>query len=118
MGASLYSWYKTGKLAAEGTSITEGIGTGRITANLEGAPVDEVFQVLDAEALPNLFDFASHEGLILGGSSAINVAGAIPLATRMGPGHVLVTLLCDLGQRYMRKTWYPTFPQKKEINTK
>src|SRR3546814_14024260 len=102
MGASLYSWYKTGKLAAEGTSITEGIGTGRITANLEGAPVDEVFQVPDAEALPILFDLASHEGLILGASSAINVARAIRLAKPMGPGHVIVPVLCVSGQRYIR----------------
>src|SRR3546814_15014579 len=115
MGASLYSWYKTGKLAAEGTSITEGIGTGRITANLEDAPVDEVFQVPDAEALPVLFDLARHEGLILGGSSAINIAGAIRLAKLMGPGHLIAPVLFDSRQRSMSKHWNPPFPQGKEL---
>src|SRR3546814_20720192 len=105
MGASLYSWYKTGKLADEGTSITEGIGTGRITANLEGAPVDEGFQVPDAEALPILLDLASQEGLILAGSSAIKVAGAIRLPKRMGPAHVIVTLLCASAPLTMRITF-------------
>jgi len=115
MGAALYSYYKTGELKSEGSSITEGIGTGRITANLKDAPVDDVFQIPDAEALPILFDLAKHEGLLLGGSSAINVAGAVRLAKQMGPGHTIVTILCDSGQRYMSKLWNPAFLKSKEL---
>jgi len=115
MGAALYSYYKTGELKSEGSSITEGIGTGRITANLKDAPVDDVFQIPDAEALPILFDLAKHEGLLLGGSGAINVAGAVRLAKQMGPGHTIVTILCDSGQRYMSKLWNPAFLKSKEL---
>ena len=115
MGAALYSYYKTGELKSEGSSITEGIGTGRITANLKDAPVDDVFQIPDTEALPILFDLAKHEGLLLGGSSAINVAGAVRLAKQMGPGHTIVTILCDSGQRYMSKLWNPAFLKSKEL---
>lgn len=113
MGAALYSYYKTGELKSEGTSITEGIGQGRITKNIEGAPVDEAFQIPDAEALPVIFDLLEHEGLCLGGSSGINVAGAIRLAKQMGPGHTIVTLLCDYGTRYQSKLFNPTFLKEK-----
>ncbi|MFN4089449.1 MAG: cysteine synthase A [Alphaproteobacteria bacterium] len=115
MGAALFSYYTTGELKAEGTSIAEGIGTTRITENLQDAPVDTVFQVPDEEALPILFDLAKHEGLILGGSSAINLAGAVRLARQMGPGHVIVTILCDSGQRYMSKLWNPAFLKDKGL---
>ena len=109
MGAALYSFYTTGELKASGSSITEGIGQGRITANLEGAPVDIAYQILDEEALPIIFDLAQNEGLLLGGSSGINVAGAIRLARDLGPGHTIVTVLCDLGVRYASKLFNPEF---------
>ncbi|MCH8092094.1 MAG: cysteine synthase A [Proteobacteria bacterium] len=103
MGAALYHYYKHGELKAEGTSITEGIGQGRVTANLEGAPIDDAFQIPDAEALPIIFDLLKHEGLCMGGSTGINVAGAIRLAKQMGPGHTIVTILADYGQLYQSK---------------
>ncbi len=109
MGAALYSFYTTGELKASGSSITEGIGQGRITANLEGAPVDIAYQIPDEEALPIIFDLAQNEGLLLGGSSGINVAGAIRLARDLGPGHTIVTVLCDLGVRYASKLFNPEF---------
>jgi cysteine synthase A len=109
MGAALYSYYTKGELAASGSSITEGIGQGRITANLEGAPVDAAYQIPDEEALPIIFDLAQNEGLLLGGSSGINIAGAIRLARDLGPGHTIVTLLCDLGVRYASKLFNPEF---------
>ena len=109
MGAALYSYYTTGVLKAEGTSITEGIGQGRITANLEGAPVDQAFQIKDPEAVQIVFDLIRDEGLVLGGSSGINVAGAIRLAKEMGPGHTIVTVLCDYGTRYQSKLFNPVF---------
>ncbi len=109
MGAALYNFYKNGELKAEGGSITEGIGQGRITANLVDAPIDHPFQIPDAEALPICFDLLSDEGLCLGGSSGINIAGAIRLAKEMGPGHTIVTILCDYGTRYQSKTFNPTF---------
>ncbi len=115
MGAALYNFYKHGELKAEGTSITEGIGQGRITANLEGAPIDDAFQIPDAEALPICFDLLRHEGLCLGGSSGINVAGAIHLAREMGPGHTIVTVLCDYGTRYQSKMFNPTFLKEKGL---
>ncbi|MHB1217582.1 MAG: cysteine synthase A [Alphaproteobacteria bacterium] len=115
MGAALYSYYKHGELKSEGSSITEGIGQGRITKNLEGAPVDDAFQVPDAEALPVIFDLLRHEGLCLGGSSGINVAGAIRLANQMGPGHVIVTILCDYGTRYQSKLFNPEFLRSKGL---
>jgi cysteine synthase len=115
MGAALYNYYKHGELKAEGSSITEGIGQGRITANLEGAVVDEAFQIPDAEALPVVFDLLSEEGLCLGGSSGINVAGAIRLAKEMGPGHTIVTVLCDYGTRYQSRLFNPEFLREKGL---
>jgi cysteine synthase len=109
MGAALYNFYKKGELKAEGSSITEGIGQGRITANLVDAPIDHPFQIPDAEALPICFDLLSDEGLCLGGSSGINIAGAIRLAKEMGPGHTIVTILCDYGTRYQSKMFNPAF---------
>lgn len=109
MGASLYNYYKNGELKAEGTSITEGIGQGRITENLIDAPIDHPFQISDSEALPIVFDLLQHEGLCLGGSSGINIAGAIRLAKEMGPGHTIVTVLCDYGTRYQSKMFNPVF---------
>ena len=109
MGASLYNYYKNGELKAEGTSITEGIGQGRITENLVDAPIDHAFQISDNEALPIVFDLLQHEGLCLGGSSGINIAGAINLAKEMGPGHKIVTVLCDYGTRYQSKMFNPVF---------
>ncbi|MBV1934133.1 MAG: cysteine synthase A [Parvibaculaceae bacterium] len=109
MGAALYNYYKNGELKAEGTSITEGIGQGRITENLVDAPIDHAFQISDSEALPIVFDLLQHEGLCLGGSSGINIAGAINLAKEMGPGHKIVTVLCDYGTRYQSKMFNPAF---------
>ena len=109
MGAALFNYYAHGELKAEGSSITEGIGQGRITANLEGAPVDMPFQIPDAEALPVVFDLLEHEGLCLGASSGVNVAGAIRMAREMGPGHTIVTILCDYGTRYQSKLFNPEF---------
>jgi cysteine synthase A len=115
MGASLYNYYKNGELKAEGTSITEGIGQGRITQNLVDAPIDDAFQVTDEEALPVVFDLLKYEGLCLGGSSGINVAGAIKLAKKMGPGHTIVTILCDYGQRYQSKLFNPKFLRERNL---
>lgn len=114
-GAALHSWYTTGELKAEGTSITEGIGQGRITANLEGAPVDFSCRISDEEALSILFDLVEHEGLFLGGSSGINIAGAIALARELGPGHTIVTVLCDGGARYASKLYNPAFLRSKNL---
>jgi cysteine synthase len=114
MGAALYSYYKTGTLKSEGSSITEGIGQGRITKNIEGAPIDEAFQIPDSEGIPLVFDLVK-EGLVLGGSTGINVAGAIRLAKLMGPGHTIVTLLCDSGYRYASKLFNPEFLRSKNI---
>ena len=108
-GAALYSYYTTGELKAEGSSITEGIGQGRITANLEGAPVDAAYRIADEEALRIVFDLAEHEGLLLGGSTGINVAGAMRLARDLGPGHTIVTILADGGARYASKLFNPAF---------
>ena len=108
-GAALYSYYTTGVLKSEGSSITEGIGQGRITNNLEGAPVDLAYQIPDAEAVAIVFDLIAQEGLCLGGSSGINVAGAIRLARELGPGHTIVTILCDYGTRYQTKLFNPEF---------
>lgn len=115
MGAALYHYYKHGELKAEGTSITEGIGQGRITANLEDAPIDQAYQIPDEEALPIVFDLLKHEGLCLGGSSGINIAGAIRLAKEMGPGHTIVTVLCDYGTRYQSKMFNPAFLREKNL---
>ncbi|MCA8880870.1 MAG: cysteine synthase A [Rhodobacteraceae bacterium] len=114
-GAALYSYYTTGELKAEGNSITEGIGQGRITANLEGFRPDMAFQIPDAEALPYIFDLLAEEGLCLGGSSGINVAGAVRMAQEMGPGHTIVTVLCDYGTRYQSKLFNPAFLKEKGL---
>lgn len=115
MGAALHSWFTTGELKAEGSSITEGIGQGRITRNIEGAPIDVSFQIPDEEAIPLVFELLEHEGLCLGGSSGINVAGAIRLANEMGPGHTIVTILADYGTRYQSKLFNPEFLRSKGL---
>jgi len=115
MGAALYNYYKHGELKAEGESISEGIGQGRITANLEGAPVDAAYRIPDAEALPIVFDLLQYEGLCVGGSAGINVAGAIRLAKDMGPGHTIVTILCDYGTRYQSKLFNLEFLRSKGL---
>src|ERR1700675_1382208 len=115
LGAALYSFYTTGVLKSEGSSITEGIGQGRITKNLEGAPVDFAYQIGDEEAVRIVFELVEHEGLLLGGSSGINIAGAIRLARELGPGHTIVTLLCDSGARYASKLFNPTFLRSKNL---
>ena len=115
MGAALYSYYKHGVLKAEGSSITEGIGQGRITANLEGAKIDEAYKISDADALLVIFELLSEEGLCLGGSSGINVAGAIRLARDLGPGHTIVTVLCDYGTRYQSRLFNPKFLREKGL---
>ncbi|HEX4768946.1 MAG TPA: cysteine synthase A [Lichenihabitans sp.] len=115
MGAALYNFYAHGELKSEGSSITEGIGQGRITGNLDGAPVDCAYQIGDAEALDVVFDLAEHEGLLLGGSSGINVAGAIRLARDLGPGHRIATILCDSGARYASKLYNPVFLKAKKL---
>jgi cysteine synthase A len=115
MGAALYNYYAHGELKAEGTSITEGIGQGRITANLEGAVIDHPFQIPDEEALPIVFDLLKEEGLCMGSSSGINVAGAIRLAKEMGPGHTIVTILADYGTRYQSKLFNPAFLKEKGL---
>ena len=115
MGASMYHWLKHGELRAEGTSITEGIGQGRVTANIEGAPIDEAYQIPDEEALPIVFDLLLEEGLCLGGSSGINIAGAMHLARDLGPGHTIVTILCDFGTRYQSKLFNRAFLEEKGL---
>jgi cysteine synthase A len=115
LGAALYSYYTSGELKSSGSSITEGIGQGRITTNLKDAPVDLAYQIRDEEALPILFDLAEHEGLLLGGSSGINVAGAIRLARDLGRGHTVVTILADSGGRYQSKLFNPEFLRSKNL---
>lgn len=115
MGAALYHFYRHGTLKAEGESITEGIGQGRITANLEGAPIDHAYRIQDAEAVEIVFTLLRYEGLCLGGSSGINVAGAIRLARELGPGHTIVTILCDYGTRYQSKLFNPVFLRGKGL---
>jgi cysteine synthase len=114
-GAALYSYYTSGELKAEGGSITEGIGQGRITANLADLKVDMAYQIPDNEALPYIFDLLAHEGLCLGASSGINVAGAVRMAKEMGPGHTIVTILADYGNRYQSKLFNPEFLRKKSL---
>jgi cysteine synthase len=114
-GAALYGWYARGELKAEGTSITEGIGQGRITANLEGLTVDYAYQVPDAEALEQVFDLTQHEGLCMGGSTGINIAGAIRLAKDLGKGKTIVTILCDHGSRYQSKLFNPAFLKERGL---
>jgi cysteine synthase A len=115
LGAAMYSWFKRGELKSEGSSITEGIGQGRVTKNIEGTPVDEAYQIPDAEALPWVFRLLKEEGLCLGGSSGINVAGAIRLAKDLGPGHTVVTILADSGTRYQSKLFNPAFLKEKGL---
>ncbi len=115
LGSALHSYYTRGELKSEGSSITEGIGQGRITKNLEGAPIDFAYQIPDEEAVPIIFDLLEHEGLCLGGSSGTNVAGAIRLAKEMGPGHVIVTVLADYGTRYQSKLFNPEFLRSKNL---
>ncbi len=114
-GAALYSYYATGELASEGSSIMEGIGQGRITKNLEGLAVDMAYNIPDSEALPVVFDLLQHEGLCLGGSSGINIAGAMRMAREMGPGHTIVTILADYGTRYQSKLFNPAFLREKAL---
>jgi cysteine synthase A len=116
-GAALYNWYKNGELKAEGTSITEGIGQGRVTANLEGVVVDEAFRVEDRDWLPLLYRLIEEEGLSVGGSSALNVLGAIELAKQLGPGKTIVTMLCDYGNRYSSRLFNPDFLRSKDLPT-
>ncbi|MGQ0484195.1 MAG: cysteine synthase A [Hyphomicrobiales bacterium] len=115
MGAALYNYYKHGELKAEGSSITEGIGQGRVTRNLEGAVIDEAFQIHDSEAIPIAFDLLEYEGLCMGGSTGVNVAGAIRMAKQMGPGHTIVTVLCDYATRYASKMFNPGFLREKNL---
>ncbi|WP_299622744.1 cysteine synthase A [Pelagibius sp.] len=115
MGAALYNYYAHGELKAEGSSISEGIGQGRITDNLDGAEIDEPLQIQDAEAVPLVFDMLESEGLCLGVSSGINVAGALRLARKLGPGHRIVTILCDGGMRYQSKLFNPAFLREKDL---
>ena len=114
-GAALHSFYTTGQLDAPGSSITEGIGQGRITANLEGFTPDFSYRIPDAEALPLVFDMLEEEGICLGGSSGINIAGAIRMARDMGPGKTIVTILCDYGNRYQSKLYNPAFLKEKGL---
>lgn len=115
MGAAMYSYFKTGELKSEGNSISEGIGQSRITANIEGAPIDEAFQISDQEAVPLAFNLLEKEGLCVGSSTGINLAGAIRLAKQMGPGHTIVTLICDSGLRYQSKLFNPAFLRSKNL---
>ncbi|MCA0033674.1 cysteine synthase A [Mesorhizobium sp. B263B2A] len=115
LGAALYSFYTSGELKSEGSSITEGIGQGRITANLDGFTPDFSFQIKDEDALPIVFDLIQEEGLCVGGSTGINIAGAIRLARELGPGHTIVTILCDYGTRYQSKLFNPEFLREKNL---
>jgi cysteine synthase A len=115
MGAAMYSWIKTGELKSSGSSISEGIGQGRVTGNVEGARIDDAFQIPDTEMLPILYDLLQNEGLLLGGSTGINVAGAIRLARQLGPGKTIVTVLADSGQRYQSKIFNPEFLRAKNL---
>jgi cysteine synthase A len=115
MGAAIYSWIKTGELKMEGTSITEGIGQSRVTANLADTPIDDAFQIPDEEALPICFDLLEQEGLCLGASSGINIAGAIRLGEQLGPGHTIVTILADYGTRYQSRMFNPEFLRSKNL---
>ncbi|HEY4031547.1 MAG TPA: cysteine synthase A [Caulobacteraceae bacterium] len=116
-GAALFSWYTAGELKSEGTSITEGIGQGRVTANLEGVAIDRAYQIPDGEALEIIYDLVQHEGLCMGGSTGINIAGAIRLAKDLGPGKTIVTLLCDHGSRYQSKIFNPAFLRERNLPT-
>jgi cysteine synthase A len=114
-GASLYSYYTDGELRAEGTSISEGIGQGRITANLVGLTIDRPYRISDEEMLLAIYDLVEHEGLVMGGSTGVNVAGAIRMARDLGPGHTIVTILADHGQRYQSKIYNPMFLKERGL---
>lgn len=114
-GAALYSYYTTGELRMEGSSITEGIGQGRVTRNLEGLEVDFAWQIPDIETVATVFDLAHEDGLLLGSSSGINVAGCVRLARELGPGHTIVTVLCDSGTRYASKLFNPAFLRSRNL---
>ncbi|HQU02663.1 MAG TPA: pyridoxal-phosphate dependent enzyme, partial [Acetobacteraceae bacterium] len=114
-GSALYNWVKSGALTSSGSSITEGIGQGRVTANLAGAPIDDALRITDAEALEQVFDLLIHEGISVGGSAGINIAAAIKTARMMGPGNTIVTILCDGGARYQSKLFNPEFLQSKNL---
>ncbi len=114
-GAALYEWYVHGQLKSEGSSISEGIGQGRITANLEGLKVDRAYRIPDDEMLQVIFDLAEHEGMVMGGSTGINIAGAIRMARDLGPGHTIVTILCDQGARYQSKIFNPAFLKERGL---
>jgi len=114
-GSALYGWIKANDLTVAGTSITEGIGQSRVTANLEGAPIDDAVRIPDPEALEQVFDLLIHEGLSVGGSTGINVAGAVRVARALGPGHTVVTILCDGGSRYQSKLFNPSFLRSKNL---
>jgi len=114
-GAALYNYYANGELKSAGSSITEGIGQGRITANIEDLKVDFPYQIPDSEALPYIYDLIEHEGLCMGGSTGINIAGAVRMAKEMGPGHTIVTVLCDYGNRYQEKLFNPDFLRSKDL---
>jgi cysteine synthase A len=116
-GAALYDWYTRGELKAEGNSISEGIGQGRVTANLEGLTVDRAYRISDVEMLEQIYDLALHEGMVMGGSTGINIAGAVHLARDMGPGHTVVTVLCDQGARYQSKIFNPEFLRERGLPT-
>jgi cysteine synthase A len=116
-GSALYNYYTTGELKSEGVSISEGIGQGRVTANLEGLAIDKAYRVSDEEMMLALFDLVQHEGLVMGGSTGVNVAGAIHLAKDLGPGHTIVTMLCDYGQRYQSKLYNPAFLREHGLPT-
>lgn len=116
-GAAMYSYFTSGELTAEGSSITEGIGQGRVTANIAGALVDRAYRIPDEESVQIVFDLLREEGLCVGGSSGVNVAGAIRLARDLGPGHTIVTLLCDSGTRYQSKLFNPVFLREKNLPT-
>ena len=117
LGSALFGWYANGELKAEGNSITEGIGQGRITANLEGIRVDQAWQIPDAEALEVIYDLVVHEGLCMGGSTGVNIAGAMRMARALGPGKTIVTILCDHGQRYQSKIFNPAFLRERGLPT-
>ena len=117
LGAAIYNWIKHGTLEMHGGSITEGIGQSRVTGNLEGAPIDDAYEIPDEEALPIIFDLLEHEGLCMGGSTGINVAGAIRMAQDLGPGHTIVTVLADYGNRYQGKLFNPEFLRSKNLPT-
>ena len=115
MGSKMYGHFKHGKLESSGDSISEGIAQGRVTGNVDGALVDMPFQVTDEESLPMLYDLVEQEGILLGGSSAINIGGAYKMAKEMGPGHTIVTILCDSGSRYQSKVYNPEFLKSKGL---